>query len=202
MTASMTAFARKQQELDWGTISCEIRSVNHRFLEPSLRLPDLLRPLEPLVRERLRKSVSRGKVELQIRLQFAEQQNHHLTLNTELVAQLATLDQQVRQLHPDAAPLRSADVLRWQGALIEPEPDVEGLQAQAMALFEETLVDFSDARRREGTELAQLIQQRLSAIRDIVSSVRERLPAILDRQQENIRARLDAYKLELDPARL
>lgn len=202
MTASMTAFARKQRDYDWGTISCEIRSVNHRYLEPSLRIPDILRPLEPAVRERLRKKLSRGKIDLQVRLQFADEQKNQQTLNDNSVHQLAELDQQVRGINPDAAPLSVADILSWPGILLEPELDTDGLQAQALDLLDETLLDFTASREREGAELAQLIRQRLTAIRDIVHSIRQRLPDILAQQQENIRTRLDAFKLELDPARL
>lgn len=202
MTASMTAFARKQRDYDWGTISCEIRSVNHRYLEPSLRIPDILRPLEPAVRERLRKKLSRGKIDLQVRLQFADEQKNQLTLNTDSARQLTELDRQVRAINPAAAPLCAADILRWPGILLEPQVDTDGLQAEALDLLDETLVDFSAAREREGAELAQLILQRLAAIREIVNNVRQRLPDILARQQENIRSRLDAFKLELEPTRL
>lgn len=202
MTASMTAFARKQRDYDWGTMSWEIRSVNHRYLEPSLRIPDILRPIEPVVRERLRKNLSRGKLDLQLRLQIDDQHKNQLSLNTDAVRQITELATQVRNITPDASPLSTRDILQWPGILTEPELDADGLQAQALELLNQTLADFAAAREREGAELAQLIRQRLTAIRDIVHDVRQRMPDILAQQQENIRARLDAFKLELEPTRL
>ncbi|HLT64082.1 MAG TPA: YicC/YloC family endoribonuclease [Pseudohongiella sp.] len=202
MVASMTAFARKQQEFDWGSMSWEIRSVNHRFLEPGIRLPDNLRGLEPIVRETLRKAVNRGKVDVQLRIQYKTETPTLPALNSTLVSQLSTLSSQVQSLCPEAQPLRVSDVLRWPGVLDDTGPDDERLQADALKLLQDTLLDFIESRQREGEELSLLILQRLRAIRDIVQSIRQRLPEILARQQDNIRARLDSLKQELDPARL
>ena len=202
MVASMTAFARKQQEFDWGSMSWEIRSVNHRFLEPGIRLPDSLRGLEPIVRETLRKALNRGKVDVQLRVQGKAETPSMPALNTTLVTQLTTLSTQVSALCPDAQPLRVSDILRWPGILEDSGPDDERLQADALALLQATLLDFIESRQREGEELSQLIRQRLQAIREIVLNIRQRLPDIRLRQQDNIRTRLDAFKLELDPARL
>lgn len=202
MVASMTAFARKQTEFDWGTMSWEIRSVNHRFLEPGIRVPDSLRVLEPIVRDMLRRTLSRGKIDIQLRVTGKVDTAGNQALNTDLVAKLNTLNQQVLQQCPGTQPLRVNDVLRWPGVLEETGPDDECLKADALALLQQTLKEFGESRQREGEELSQLIRQRLHAIRDIVFSIRQRLPEILNRQQENIRARLDTFKLELDPARL
>jgi uncharacterized protein (TIGR00255 family) len=202
MAASMTAFARKQQEYDWGTLSWEIRSVNHRYLEPGLRLPELLRPLEPAIRDALRRAIARGKVDCQVRIQTREETTRQEELDLGIVGQLSDMSQQVHQLIPGASPLSVNEILRWPGVLQEHEVDATPIQRDAMALLQETLSDFNAARQREGEDLAQLIRQRLGAITAIVSNIRERLPEILQRQQDNIRARLDALKAELDPARL
>ena len=202
MVASMTAFARKQTEFDWGTMSWEIRSVNHRYLEPGIRVPDSLRVLEPIVRDMLRRTLSRGKIDIQLRVTGKADAGSNQALNGELVSKLNALSQQVLDLCPGTQPLRVTDVLRWPGVLEETGPDDESLQADALTLLQETLKDFADSRRREGDELAQLIRQRLDAIREIVLGIRQRLPEILQRQQDNIRLRLDNFKIELDPARL
>ena len=202
MVASMTAFARKQQEFEWGSMSWEIRSVNHRFLEPGIRLPDSLRGLEPIVRETLRKAVNRGKIDVQLRVQSKSETPALPALNSTLVSQLGTLASQIQALCPDAQPLRVADVLRWPGVLDDTGPDDERLQADALALLQQTLLEFIESRQREGEELNLLILQRLRAVREIVINTRQRLPEILQRQQENIRTRLDAFQQELDPARL
>ena len=202
MVASMTAFARKQKEFDWGTLSWEIRSVNHRYLEPGIRIPDMLRPIEPAVRDALRKAIARCKVDCQVRFQSREEDQYATDLNADLVTQLNELTMQVLHLAPSAAPLSAADILKWPGVVKERELDASGIQSDAMTLLTETLSEFNIARQREGEELATLIRQRLAAIQDIVNSIRERLPEILVHQQENIRLRLDAFRTELDPARL
>jgi uncharacterized protein (TIGR00255 family) len=202
MAASMTAFARKQQEYDWGTLSWEIRSVNHRYLEPGLRLPELLRPLESAIRDALRKAIARGKVDCQVRIQTREEVTRQEELNFAIVSQLSDMSQQVHSIIPNASPLTINEILRWPGVLQEHEVDATPIQRDAMNLLQATLADFNTARQREGEELAQLIRQRLTAISDIVTSIRERLPDILQRQQDNIRSRLDSLKTELDPARL
>ncbi|MEX2333859.1 MAG: YicC/YloC family endoribonuclease [Pseudohongiella sp.] len=202
MVASMTAFARKQAEYDWGTLVWEIRSVNHRYLEPGIRIPDLLKPIEPAVRDALRKTISRGKVDCQVRFQTRHTDAGTEELNMALVEKLTVLSQQVTALSASAAPLSAADILRWPGALQEAEIDTDAMQSDALALLGETLSDFTLARRREGEEMRQMIQQRLDAIRSIVLSIRERLPDILAKQQETTRAKLAAFQIELDPARL
>lgn len=202
MVASMTAFARKQAEYDWGTLVWEIRSVNHRYLEPGIRIPDTLKPIEPAVRDALRKAISRGKVDCQLRFQVRHKDSGNEELNVALVQRLASLSRQITDLGTGAAPLSAADILRWPGALQEEEIDLDTMQKDALVLLGETLGDFSAARQREGEELRQMIQQRLDAIRSIVLSVRERLPDILAKQQETTRAKLATFDIEMDPARL
>lgn len=202
MVASMTAFARKQAEYDWGTLVWEIRSVNHRYLEPGIRIPDMLKPIEPAVREALRKSISRGKVDCQVRFQVRHQANGNEELNVALVEKLAALSQQVTGMSAASAPLSAADILRWPGTLQEEEIDADAMQKDALVLLGEALGDFADARQREGEELKQMIQQRLNAIREIVQTVRNRLPEILAIQQDNIRTRLASFQIELEPGRL
>ena len=202
MVASMTAFARKQAEYDWGTLVWEIRSVNHRYLEPGIRIPDTLKPIEPAVREALRKAISRGKVDCQVRFQIRHTDAGTEQLNVALVERLTALSQQITALSAASAPLSAADILRWPGALQEEEINTEAMQSDALALLGEALSDFTESRQREGNELRQMIQQRLDTIRVIVKSIRERLPDILARQQEATRAKLAAFKIELEPARL
>lgn len=202
MVASMTAFARKQTEYEWGTLIWEIRSVNHRYLEPGLRIPDMVRAIEPQVRDALRKAISRGKVDCQLRIQLTNNESGNENLNDALVKKLMHLSAQVRSVSHEASHLSVAEILRWPGVLQEQELDTNSLQADALKLLQETLTDFDTSRQREGEELSQLIRQRLQLIRGIVQSIRQRLPEILLRQQDNIRTRLDAFLTELDPARL
>ena len=203
MVMSMTAFARKQQEYTWGTLVWEARSVNHRYLEPGLRLPDALRSLEPMLRDSLRNAISRGKVECQLRFQASERSAEEFSVNTALVEQLSNTAQMIAELtNLSAAPLSVAEILKWPGVMQEANLDFDAIGKHAGILFQETLSDLNKARAREGTELAALITRRLQQVREIVDSVRSRMPEILKRQQELIAARLQAFKAELDPARL
>ncbi|MEZ5490008.1 MAG: YicC/YloC family endoribonuclease [Gammaproteobacteria bacterium] len=202
MIYSMTAFARRQQDESWGSLTWEIRSVNHRYLEISIRLPDTLRSLEPLVREAIRKKLNRGKVECQLRYQPSEQQQQQLNLNLGLIAQLSEASETVQQIASDADSLSVAEILRWPGIIQEQETDVTELEEQAMQLFGLAIEDLLDTRQREGLEMGRLIEQRLRTIEEIIAEVRGLLPGILQRQRDNIVARLEELKLELDPNRL
>ncbi|WP_207061626.1 YicC/YloC family endoribonuclease [Motiliproteus sp. SC1-56] len=202
MTRSMTAFARQQSEHPWGTLVWEVRSVNQRYLEPHLRLPESFRELEGGLRERLRKGLQRGKVECTLRFHPAEQGDEQLQVNLALVSQLRDAARQVNELLADPAPVSALEVLRWPGVLQERSPDTKAVHQAALALFDVALAELVENRQREGKELAQLIEQRLASITDIVAQVRSRLPEILARQRENLLTRLEEAKQELEPARL
>jgi len=202
MVASMTAFARQQHEYPWGTLSWEIRALNHRYLEAGIRVPEMLRPLEPKVRELLRQRVSRGKVDCQLRFQAAGQQERGASLNESRLEELRALDQQIRRVHPEAAPLSVCDLLQWPGVLQEPEPDVDDIASQALQQFHTALDEFLETRQREGGELATAIGKRLDAINGIVAAVRQQLPDILARQKSLLAERLGELREELDPVRL
>ena len=203
MIASMTAFARQQQACPWGTLIWEIRSVNHRYLEPAIRLPDLLRSLEPEVRQQLRQAFSRGKLDCQLRyLPDDTGQTQALALDPTLVQRLLTLGTEVQGMSPQARNLSVNDILRWPGVLQQPDPDLEAIQRLALQLLQQSLQQLDQARRREGQELAQMIENRLVQISEIVTELRQRMPEILQRQQQVIAQRLEEWRDTLDPARL
>ncbi len=160
MTRSMTAFARKQSEQSWGTLIWEVRSVNHRYLEPSLRLPESFRELEGSLREKLRKSLQRGKVECTLRYALAEKTDAQLSVNLELATQLRDAAQQVNNLLVDPAAINPLDVLRWPGVLQETQLDMKVMHSEALSLFDQAIDELIDSRLREGKELQQLITQR------------------------------------------
>ncbi len=201
MTKSMTAFARQDAEYAWGSISWEIRSVNHRYLEPHLRLPDNLRDIEPVLREKLRKSLNRGKVECTLRF-FPEASLQQLVINEEYARQVVAAAEQVQRLIAGNAPLDALEVLRWPGVLQDVKLDMEAVKTAAVELFDKALTDLTNGRRREGQELAQLIEQRLVAISDIVDLVRAQMPTILSNQRDTLAQRIAELKVDLDEARL
>lgn len=200
MIHSMTGYARKEFKGDWGTAVWEIRSVNQRYLETYLRLPEQLRGLEPILRERLRQRLERGKIECNLR--FESQTDHaQLQVNESLAEQLIEnalwiIDRAGQgQLNP-------LDVLRWPGVMSTPEQDMDELNTRLLAAFDEVLGQFIEARQSEGDKLKALIEQRLSAIQVEVTKVRGLMPQILDWQRQRLVDRLAEAKLELDPARV
>lgn len=202
MTRSMTAFTRQQNEQSAGTLVWEIRSVNHRHLEPHFRLPESFRDIEAPLRDKLRKSLQRGKVECSLRYHSAEQSDSPLHVNTGLACQLRDAAQQVTELLANPAPINPLELLQWPGVLQQAEPDMKALRLSALELFDSAVSDLIDNRNREGAVLAQLISQRLDAISDVVVQVRTKLPQILTGQRQNLKNRLEDFKLDLDPSRL
>ena len=187
---------------DWGALTWEIRSVNHRYLETSIRLPDSFRAMEPLIRDAVRKKLKRGKVECQLRFQSIPTQQGNLHLNQDIIHQLQQANSSLRQTDQSLVPISVADILRWPGVVQEAETDMEAIQDQAATLFNAALVDLLSARQREGEELGKMIEQRLASIDTIITEVRQHLPAILAGQRQIIVERLEELKLELDPTRL
>jgi len=203
MIRSMTAFSRREERADGATLAWEIRSVNHRYLEPSLRLPDALREVEPPVRELLRKRLSRGKVECMLKLGGIElQTGSTVTVNEALLADLMGAVNRVAQLARQPVALDPIEVLRWPGVTAAPDIDSEALARRALALFEQTLNDFVAAREREGAELAMLVIQRLDAILREVERVKAVLPQIIEAQRQKLRARVEEAVSSPDRDRL
>ncbi len=202
MIRSMTAFARVETRTEAGLIACEIRSVNHRFLELGLRLPDALRDLEFPLRERLRQALTRGKVDVQFRFEAADAQSHAVELNQPLAVQLIDAATRIAQLTPHSAPLNAVDILRMPGVLKTLEADTASLQAHALQAFEQTLAQFIAMREREGAELARLTEEKLAAMMGEVDKVRVRMPFIMAHYRERLLGRLADLNSELNNERL
>lgn len=201
MTRSMTAFARQEAEHEWGSLSWEIRSVNHRYLEPHLRLPENLRELEGSLREALRKTLSRGKVECTLRFN-PEAGVKQMVVNEEYASQVINAAESVKGMLSEHRAIDPLELLRWPGVLQDTKLDMDQVKVSARQLFTQALDDLLEGRKREGVELAVLIEQRLDAISAIVVDVREKMPQILQAQRDNLRQRLEELKVDLDEGRL
>jgi uncharacterized protein (TIGR00255 family) len=202
MIRSMTAFARQQEHGDHGELTWEIRSVNHRFLEATVRLPEELRAIEPQVRERVTARLGRGKVECNLRFKAGSAAAGDLRINERMVDQvLAAADQMAHRLH-SSHQLSIMDILRWPGVLETTEQDFSPVQAAALALFESGLDSLVEAREREGERLQSLIAQRVEAMRAQVETARERMPMVVDGVRERLRTRLQEVVENLDHDRL
>ncbi len=204
MTASMTAFARRETPTPWGSLAWELRTVNHRYLELSFKLPEELRILEPAARELLGKRLGRGKVDCHLR--FAAREGSEGVLDETLVARLMTLAHKTQTLAAAAGgnvtPWRMVDLLRWPGVFKSAAMDTEGLQQAATALLTETVNELVTTRAREGAQLAAILKTRLDALGEITAQVRALLPEVRRNFRERLLARLGEVRAELDPARV
>ena len=202
MTSSMTAFARQQSDHAWGTLVWEIRSVNHRYLEPSFRIPDSLRHLEGTLREQLRNTVQRGKVETTLKFIGATNPDATININEALLSQLQATTAHIKAKIPNTAPLDPLDILKWPGIVIEREQDTKLIEEKTLELFSKTLAALQEQREREGAQLKQLIEDRLKALSTIVANIRNNMPQILEAQAVRIKTQFAELQLSVEPTRL
>jgi len=201
MVHSMTAFARAERAGAHGTLSWELRSVNHRYLEPHLRLPDAFRELEGAVREALRGGLSRGKVECTLRWN-EEAGSQAPKLDLARAAELIEAAQAVAALIQQPAAIDPLQVLALPGVMVSESVDTQAMQAGALALFNEALEEMKAGRAREGAELAKLINDRLDAMAEDIAALREQVPQMLTAHRQKILDRFAEVRAELDPVRL
>ncbi len=201
MIQSMTAFARAQGQGEWGSAVFEIRSINHRYLELGVRLPDTLHELEVLMRERIRHYIRRGKIECHLRFQASDVAGTEITINHHLVKELCKANDVVAKMLTNPAPINTMDVIRWPGILQIAEVDLETLQDEILKLVEKALQELVEVRMREGDELKQLFLQRLENMKAELAKVRHRLPEIYNQQRARLIARFSEAKVELDSGR-
>ncbi|WP_320822303.1 YicC/YloC family endoribonuclease [Reinekea sp.] len=201
MTHSMTAFARKEQSYDFGTLSIEIKSVNQRYLEPTFRLHDTLRALELKLRDRLKQKVQRGKVEITVKF-YVNNGEQGLDLDPNRLSSVLAALAKIQTQAPNAGPINPLELLQYPGILIDAELDVERVQESLVVLFDSALDDFLDGRRREGQVLAEAILQRVDEITRLVADIRQAVPEWVETLRANLRAKVQGLGVELDPDRL
>jgi uncharacterized protein (TIGR00255 family) len=202
MIQSMTAFARAQGQGPWGSAVCELRSINHRYLELTVRLPETLYALEASMRDCIRDYVKRGKIECYLRYQPGDIAGAEITINTHLAQQLCKANEAVGHFLRNPSPVHTMDILHWPGILQMAEVDVETIQDQVIILLEKALKELVAARTREGEELKQLFLQRLENMKTEVVRVRRHMPKILIEQRERLAGRFRDARVELDSGRL
>ncbi|WGE41453.1 YicC family protein [Actinobacillus equuli subsp. haemolyticus] len=201
MIYSMTAFAHLEIKKEWGNAVWEIRSVNQRFLETYFRLPEQFRNLEMTLRERLRASLTRGKVECSLRIELSNNQNSELALNKEYAEKVISSLQTLRGIAGEGE-INLVDILRYPGVVDTQTQDLDQIGQDLLAGFEQILADFIAMRGREGANLQALIQQRLDTIAGIATKVQAQMPEILQWQKDKLQQRFDELNLQLDPQRL
>ena len=202
MIKSMTAFARVTQTGESGELTWELRTVNHRFFEPHLRLPEELRGLDTQVRARLAARLQRGKLDGQLRYVPAQGTPNALQLNRPFVAQLLAAGQELAELLGRPAAPTAFELLRWPGVLYEPQTDLSQLEQTALTLLDQALDSLLATRAREGERLAQALRDRCDRLQACAARVRERLPEVLAGVRQRLAERLSELRAELDPLRL
>jgi uncharacterized protein (TIGR00255 family) len=201
--ASMTGFARQEASGAFGTLICEIRSVNHRFLDLSMRLPDSCRALEPDMRQMLSAQLRRGKVDCTVSHRAPSGAQARLVLDQDVVRQLVNPSGEVAtQAGALAARLNVLDVLRWPGVLAEDPTLGEQLSAALRQLFADALADLQRARQREGERLATTIVDRCTALAELVAQTAKRVPEIQQRARTRLQERLAELGGELNHERI
>ena len=201
MIYSMTAFARLEVKKDWGDAVWEIRSVNQRYLENFFRLPEQFRGLENTLREKLRQSLTRGKIECSLRIETKKQTNAELNLNKELANQVIQSLQWIKAQAGEGE-INLTDVLRYPGVVEAQEQDLDAISQDLLTAFDDLLTDFIAMRGREGEKLNDIIQQRLDAIVVEADKVRSQMPAVLQWQRERLLQRFEDAQVNLDPQRV
>jgi uncharacterized protein (TIGR00255 family) len=190
MIYSMTGFAVSTSELDAGSLSLELRSVNHRYLDLQLRMPDELRSQEPALRESITACLTRGKVECRIGYSARQSAQNPAHLNQSMVQQLALWNSKVREILPEARELSVADILRWNGVLESPALSIDTLQVTLQNLLQLALQEFTATRQREGDKLKTFLLERVLQIEALRSSVAPRIPGAIAAYEAKLRTRL------------
>jgi uncharacterized protein (TIGR00255 family) len=199
----MTAFGRSQAKSEWGLAIWELRSVNHRYLEMSIRLPEVLRELEPSIREIIHQYFLRGKIECTLKFFPGPKLAALVNINYNLLDQLLNLATEVgKKLPSEMTRFNVAEFLSWQGVVVEESFDISSIREELLTSFRQAADDLKEGRKREGRVLATIIEEKLNKMASQVKKIEQQLPKLLERQREKIIQRLEEVKVNLDPQRL
>lgn len=202
MIRSMTAFAYHEHKDELGGLNWSLRSLNHRYLEVFLRLPEPFRSLERPLRERAAATLGRGKIECALSYTPAATQLNQIHVNEALANAVVEASHKLEAVMNNPARISALEILQWPGVAIEPEIDTAPLLASALASFDSALEELLKGREREGARLKGLILQRCEAIVSNAAKVRSRRPEVVNAQREKLLSRITEMGIEVDPHRL
>ncbi len=202
MLHSMTGFARESVETDTGTLTWEIRAVNHRYLDVQFKLPEDLRPKEQAFRQQAGSKLGRGKIECGLFFRRAVHQETEMQIDTDLVELIGHRISELTSKLPNVAAVNPIEILRWPGVILQNDADAEPMFEQAASLFDTALDAINDMRSSEGERIAEMIESRCAEIASIADSVRKRMPEVLAATRAKQQERIDKLDVEADPARL
>lgn len=201
MIRSMTAYARRETKGEWGSAAWELRSVNQRYLETYIRLPEQFRSLEPVIRERIRNRLTRGKIECNLRFDSDASAQSELMLNEQLAKQLVKAANWVK-MQSDEGEINPLDILRWPGVMSAQEQDLDAIAAELLSTLDLAIDDFIAARESEGAALKTMIEQRLEGVNVEVAKVRSQMPEVVKWQRERLISKLEEAEVQLENTRL
>ncbi|KAA0071901.1 YicC/YloC family endoribonuclease [Rhodanobacter sp. T12-5] len=200
MIRSMTAYASAETTGPSGTLSCELRTVNHRYLELSPRLPDDLRAFESQLRERVAAKLSRGKLDLTVR-RTGDARSESLQVNSGLLSRLSELNLDMAALFPGLQ-VQFTELLRFPGVMQQAEVDPEAQQAALFDVLDRALDALTATREREGAKLGEILRDKLDGIERVVADVRGWMPEIRAALRARLETRLADLKQPVEPGRL
>ena len=202
MPKSMTGFARAEVKQDWGTLTCELKSVNHRFLDMYFRLPESLRELEIEFRNRIKNALARGKVECSVQFQIGGNKGASLTLNKEKAEQIIAVCEELSPQLNNAAPIDALKVLEFPGVLLAEDIDAKLIQSAALEALSKALESLTDIRQREGDEMGAVVQRRVESLREHTEQLNKIFPELKAALENKLKTRLQELEIEVDPDRL
>jgi len=202
MLHSMTGFARESVETGIGTLTWEIRAVNHRYLDVQFKVPEELRPKEQLFRQQASGALGRGKVECSLYFRREVDRDSELQLDTDLVELLGNRISEMTSKLPNVAAANPIEILRWPGVVLQTEIDTAPLFQHASALLDTALAAINTMRASEGERIAEMLESRCADIATISASVRSRMPEVLEATRARQKERIEKLDVEADPARL
>jgi uncharacterized protein (TIGR00255 family) len=202
MLHSMTGFARESVETARGTLTWEIRAVNHRYLDVQFKLPEDLRPKEQAFRQQASATLGRGKIECGLYFRRAVDQQTEIQIDTDLVELLGRRLSELSGKLPATAAINPVEILRWPGVMKQPEIDAEPLFGEAATLLDTALAAINVMRQSEGRRIEDMLESRCAEIEGIAKTVRKRMPEVLAASRLKQRERIEKLDVVADPARL
>ena len=198
----MTGYAALSRDVGNASLQIELRSVNSRYLDLAFRIVEDLRFAEPIVRELINASVSRGKIECRMSLQAVASRSTGLAINTGMLEQLKVAQNQIRELFPEATPLSTGEILRYPGVLSEEAIRSDELNAAVQAIAKEALSELRASRAREGEKLVAMLRDRVALIRERVAIAAPIVPAAVAEYRERLTTKLREAVASLDEDRI
>jgi len=202
MLYSMTGFSRLTHQTELAEFTIELKSVNHRFLDLSIFLPEGFGQLDILWRNYIRDKLNRGRIECSLKVLWQSQMNEGLPLDRDLIHQLLTATRQINEMAPNLSSASAVDILKWPGVINPALFNLNHLQQNIMDALTEAVDILINVRAVEGDQIKLFIQQRLTKINEVVAIVRAELPKLIELQQQRIQKKFAEAQVQLDPERL